>query len=204
MEVKMSELKLIPARRGVADRMKKGQTLRVINTLGSQVVDFWAFNAADLTEPLSMEHTHVSLGKIIPQVGDSIMTNQRRPILTITADTSPGIHDTLMAACDIYRYQLLGAEGYHDNCTDNLGQALDGIGIKRISQPAPFNIFMNVPVSADGSTLTYVPAVAAPGDYLELRAEMDCIVAFSACPQDMIPINGEACIVQDAHYTISD
>jgi hypothetical protein len=29
---------------------------------------------ADLTEPLSMEHTHVSLGKIIPQVGDSIMT----------------------------------------------------------------------------------------------------------------------------------
>ena len=37
----------------------------------------------------------------------------------------------------------------------------------------------------------------------ELRAEMDCVVAFSACPQDMIPINGEACIVQDAHYTIT-
>ncbi|MFM1777509.1 MAG: hypothetical protein RL741_127, partial [Actinomycetota bacterium] len=116
----MSELKLIPARRGVADFMKKGQTLRVINTLGLQVVDFWAFNAEDLTEPLSMEHTHVSLGKIIPQVGDSLVTNQRRPIMTLTADTSPGIHDTLMAACDIYRYQLLGAVGYHDNCTDNL------------------------------------------------------------------------------------
>jgi uncharacterized protein YcgI (DUF1989 family) len=92
--------------------------------------------------------------------------------------------------------------GYHDNCTDNLGQALEGIGLKRVSQPAPFNIFMNVPVSANGSTLTYVPAIAAPGDYLELRAEMDCVVAFSACPQDMIPINGEACIVQDAHYLI--
>jgi uncharacterized protein YcgI (DUF1989 family) len=61
---------------------------------------------------------------------------------------------------------------------------------------------MNVPVSANGSTLTYFPAIAAPGDYLELRAEMDCVVAFSACPQDMIPINGEACIVQDAHYLI--
>ena len=199
----MSELKLIPARRGVADRMKKGQTLRVINTLGSQVVDFWAFNADDLSEPLSMEHTHVSLGKTIPEVGDSLVTNKRRPIMTITADTSPGIHDTLMAACDIYRYQLLGAEGYHDNCTDNLGQALEEIGLKREMQPAPFNIFMNVPVS-NGSTLTYVPAVAKVGDYLELRAEMDCVVAFSACPQDMIPINGEACIVQDAHYTITD
>jgi uncharacterized protein len=198
----MSELKLIPARRGVADFMKKGQTLKVINTNGLQVVDFWAFNADDLAEPLSLEHTHVSLGRIIPEVGDSLVTNKRRPIITLIADTSPGIHDTLMAACDIYRYELLGAVGYHDNCTDNLGQALEGIGLKRVCQPAPFNIFMNVPVSVNGSTLTYFPAIAAPGDYLELRAEMDCVVAFSACPQDMIPINGEACIVQDAHYLI--
>ena len=198
----MSELKLIPARRGVADFMKKGQTLKVINTHGLQVVDFWAFNADDLAEPLSLEHTHVSLGRIIPEVGDSLVTNKRRPIITLIADTSPGIHDTLMAACDIYRYELLGAVGYHDNCTDNLGQALEGIGLKRVCQPAPFNIFMNVPVSVNGSTLTYFPAIAAPGDYLELRAEMDCVVAFSACPQDMIPINGEACIVQDAHYLI--
>ena len=198
----MSELKLIPARRGVADFMKKGQTLKVINTNGLQVVDFWAFNADDLAEPLSLEHTHVSLGRIIPEVGDSLVTNKRRPIITLIADTSPGIHDTLMAACDIYRYELLGAVGYHDNCTDNLGQALEDIGLKRVCQPAPFNIFMNVPVSANGSTLTYFPAIAAPGDYLELRAEMDCVVAFSACPQDMIPINGEACIVQDAHYLI--
>ena len=198
----MSELKLIPARRGVADFMKKGQTLKVINTNGLQVVDFWAFNADDLAEPLSLEHTHVSLGRIIPEGGDSLVTNKRRPIITLIADTSPGIHDTLMAACDIYRYELLGAVGYHDNCTDNLGQALEGIGLKRVCQPAPFNIFMNVPVSVNGSTLTYFPAIAAPGDYLELRAEMDCVVAFSACPQDMIPINGEACIVQDAHYLI--
>ena len=198
----MSELKLIPARRGVADFMKKGQTLQEINTNGLQVVDFWAFNADDLAEPLSLEHTHVFNGRIIPEVGDSLVTNKRRPIITLIADTSPGIHDTLMAACDIYRYELLGAVGYHDNCTDNLGQALEDIGLKRVCQPAPFNIFMNVPVSANGSTLTYFPAIAGPGDYLELRAEMDCVVAFSACPQDMIPINGEACIVQDAHYLI--
>ena len=195
----MSQLKLIPARRGVADFMKKGQTLKVINTNGLQVVDFWAFNADDLAEPLSLEHTHVSLGRIIPEVGDSLVTNKRRPIITLIADTSPGIHDTLMAACDIYRYELLGAVGYHDNCTDNLGQALEGIGLKQVCQPAPFNIFMNVPVSANGSTLTYFPAIAAPGDYLELRAEMDCVVAFSACPQDMIPINGEACKIGRAH-----
>ena len=199
----MSDLKLIPARRGVADRMKKGQTLRVVNTHGSQVVDFWAFNAEDLTEPMSMEHTHVHLCRIIPQVGDSLTTNKRRPILTITKDTSPGIHDTLIASCDIYRYEQLGAVGYHDNCTDNLGMALKEIGLERIIHPAPFNLFMNIPV-VDGNNVEFEPAVSKPGDYIEFRAEMDCVVAFSTCPQDMVPINGEDCIPQDAHYTISD
>ena len=44
-------------------------------------------------------------------VGDVFVTNQRRPILTLLEDTSPGVHDTLMSACDRYRYDLLGCEG---------------------------------------------------------------------------------------------
>jgi uncharacterized protein YcgI (DUF1989 family) len=62
---------------------------------------------------------------------------------------------------------------------------------------------MNIPV-VDGSNVKFEPPVSVPGDYIEFRAEMDCVVAFSTCPQDMIPINGEDCIPQDAHYTISD
>ena len=30
----------------------------------------------------------------------------------------------LLAACDRYRYELLGCEEDHDNCTDNLAAAL--------------------------------------------------------------------------------
>ena len=54
------------------------------------------------------------------QVGDVLVTNKRRPILTLVEDTSPGVHDTCMSACDIYRYRGLGVEGHHDSCTDNL------------------------------------------------------------------------------------
>ena len=36
----------IPARRGKAARVSRGQTVRVVNTHGEQVVDTWAFNAA--------------------------------------------------------------------------------------------------------------------------------------------------------------
>src|SRR5690242_16123916 len=105
----------IPARKGKAARVAKGQIVKVINTHGEQVVDTWAFNAADTGEFMSMEHSRATMGKIIPAVGDSLVINRRRPILTIVEDTTPGIHDTLLAACDRYRYELLGAKGHHDN-----------------------------------------------------------------------------------------
>ena len=54
-----------------------------------------------------------------PYVCLQLVTNKRRPILTVVEDTC-GVHDTLMSACDIYRYQGLGVTEYHDSCTDNL------------------------------------------------------------------------------------
>ena len=110
----------IPARRGKALRLRRGQRARVVNTRGQQVVDTWAFNETDLKEFMSMEHSRVAIGRIIPALGDTLVTNRRRPILTLVEDTSGGIHDTLFAACDRWRYELLGHPGYHDNCTDNL------------------------------------------------------------------------------------
>ena len=46
----------IPARRGKAAHLRKGQTVKTINTAGQQVVDAWAFCADDLREFMSMEH----------------------------------------------------------------------------------------------------------------------------------------------------
>src|SRR5260370_24695897 len=90
----------IPARKGKAVRVRKGQTVKVINTKGQQVVDTWAFNSDDLREFMSMEHSRVAIGHIIPAIGDGLVTNRRRPILTVVEHTSGGIHDTLFAACD--------------------------------------------------------------------------------------------------------
>ena len=87
----------IPARQGKALHLRRGQKARVINTKGQQVVDTWAFNAADLTEFMSMEHSRVAIGRIIPGVGDALVTNKRRPILSLIEDTSGGIHDMLLA-----------------------------------------------------------------------------------------------------------
>lgn len=193
----------IPARKGKAARLRRGQTVRVINTTGQQVVDTWAFAAADLGEFMSMEHSRVALGRIIPAIGDALVTNRRRPILTLVEDSSGGIHDTLFAACDRWRYELLGCEGYHDNCTDNLAASLAELGLAAPQTPAPLNLFMNIPV-VDGNRVEVRPPVGTPGSHVALRAETDCIVAFSACPQDMVPVNGLAMRPTHAHFQILD
>ena len=194
-------LTTIPARRGKAAFVSGGQIVKVINTHGQQVVDTWAFNRADLTEFMSMEHSRTALGRIMPLAGQTMVTNRRRPILTVVEDTSGGIHDTLLAACDRYRYELLGCEEYHDNCTDNLAAALAELNLVPPETPSPWNLFMNIPVESDG-TVSFQPPVSRPGDYVMLRAEMDCIVAFSACPQDLVPINGVDCVPTEAHFQV--
>jgi hypothetical protein len=191
----------IPARRGKAAYLNQGQYVRVINTHGQQVIDTWAFNREDLSECLSMEHLRTALGRIMVQVGDALVTTRRRPILWLVEDTSPGVHDTLLAACDRYRYELLGCTAYHDNCTDNLAAALGELELVAPKTPSPWNLFMNIPVQANGQ-LSFEPPVSQPGDYVLLRAEMDCVIAFSACPQDMVPINGVDCTPTEAHFEI--
>ncbi len=201
-----SSLVTIPARGGKAAFIEAGQRIRVINTHGQQVVDTWAFRRDELTEFMSMEHSRTFLSRIMARVGDSMVTNHRRPILTLVEDTtvegdSAGIHDTLLAACDRYRYELLGCEGYHDNCTDNLAAALAELGLTPPETPSPWNLFMNIPVASDG-TVSFQAPVSRPGDSVTLRAEMDCVLAFSACPQDIVPINGVDCVPTEAHFQI--
>ena len=195
----LGHLYQVPARHGRAVRVAKGQTIEVINTHGTQVCDFWAFSSANHAEFMSWEHGRGYLNRLIPKVGDALATNRRRPILTLTEDTSPGIHDTLMAACDLFRYINFGVEQYHDNCADNLRMAMMAIGVPAPEVPQPLNLWMNIPVNKDWS-VDWLPPVSKPGDRVGMRAEMDCICAMSACPQDMIPINNMKPV--DVHFRV--
>ena len=196
-----SEIVTIPARRGMAARVAAGRRIRVINTHGSQVVDTWAFSARDVTEWMSMEASRAWFLRLAAAVGDTFVTNQRRPILTLVEDTSGGAHDTLIAPCDAPRYRLLGVEGHHDNCRDNLHAALADLGITVPATPSPLNLFMNIPWTADGR-LAWGEPVSTPGSHVMFRAEMDLVVAFSACRQDILPINGRTGQTTEAHFSI--
>lgn len=194
---------VIPARSGKAAFARAGQAIKVINTYGQQVVDTWAFNAQDIHEFMSMEHSRQQMLTIFPTVGVTLLTNHRRPILTFIEDTSSGIHDTLIAACDRYRYERLGYVGDHDNCTDNLRFALKEFDLTPPETPCPLNLFMNIPIQPNGK-LSIQPPVSTPGSFVTFRAEMDVLMVFSACPQDMVPVNGVNCTPTEAHFQVFD
>ena len=170
-------------------RLDAGRRFRVIDPEGGQVADTWAFVADDPDEFHSAQHTRVHVNALFPGPGQQFVTNTRRPILTLDEDATPGIHDMLCAACDAARYRGLGVEGWHASCQENLQTALRDAGVEppRFA-PQPINLFMNTPALADG-TIDWRPAPTKAGDHVVLRAELDLILAVSACPQDIVRIN---------------
>ncbi|KUJ13708.1 polysaccharide deacetylase family protein [Mollisia scopiformis] len=184
---------IIPARKAVAFAVKKGQDIKVSNTHGKQVVDFWAFNPSDPHDFLSMVHTRTILLKVSIAKGDKLYSTRRKPILTLTEDTTKGVHDIIWSACDAERYRMQGYDGCHDNCTDNMHKALkDGFPDFKIADdwvPDPLNLFMNVAIDHRGQLDIKVPT-SEKGQYVLFRAETDLIIVMSSCPQDMAPVNG--------------
>ncbi|CVK85092.1 uncharacterized protein FMAN_02006 [Fusarium mangiferae] len=183
----------LPARQGLALPLKQGQSLQVINTHGKQVIDFWAFNPKDDREYLSMSHTRAMLSSISLRKGSKLYSSRRKSILTLVDDTTPGIHDLLFPACHAERYRQLGAVGYHDSCHDNMHKALKefpDIKVRDDWVPDPLNLFMNVAVDHHGGIDIRAPT-SDKGQYVILRAEADLVVIMSACPQDMVNVNGE-------------
>lgn len=197
----MSPYQVVPARSGVAVALQRGQIIKIINTHGKQVVDTFAFSSHDPTEFMSMSHTRTSCSRLVPAVGQSFVSSKREPMLTFLEDTSPGVHDSLIAACDANRYRQLGSQFHHANCSDNLRKALNdlGVGWEPVITPDPLNLFMNIPISHD-FTFTFERPKGRPGDFVKFKAEMDLVVAMSACPMDLNDINGRE--PTEAHFAL--
>lgn len=176
---------------GAALEVEAGQRVTVTNVDGGQVADTWAFvrdsSTADCRESLSVAHTRAHVERLFPRVGESFVTDRRRPILRLETDHSPGIHDLLIPACDPTRYEQLGAPD-HRSCQENLHQALEEGGWSHPVTPQPVNLFMNTPFLPQGE-LQWLPCEAAPGDCVTFTALLDLVFVASACPQDITAIN---------------
>jgi uncharacterized protein YcgI (DUF1989 family) len=182
----------IPARSAAALDLRAGGTIRIISPHGHQVADFFAFSAQEPSEYLSARHTLVSSTRhLYPRVGQIFLTSRRRPLLKFIEDGARAQHEMLLAACDPARYALLGVQGHHASCAENLVTAMAARGIAITEIPQPLNLFSSTRAEPDGRIVTH-PNSSQPGDYAVFEALMDCIVVVSACPFDVetqFPVN---------------
>jgi len=189
--MKVSDIKfdkVLEPRGWTALEMAAGGVLRITDLEGQQVADLVCFNRDKPSEKLSVHVTIMDQGNIHLKQGKSLLSNDCNGMMTLIEDTC-GVHDLLAGSCNeganFKRY------GVHNtpNCRSNLEAALAPYGIPLKEIPYSFNVFMNVDLQPDGSIRTVEP-LSRPGDYVELRADMDLIVAISNCPSDQGPCNG--------------
>ena len=180
----------VPAGHGKAARVTAGQKVKIINTHGAQALDFWVLCVEDIGEYLDVIATRAQNLRLNPQVGDVLWSNRRRPIARFLEDTPGRVHDTLVAACNAQRYELLGCEGYHRNCQDNMLEGLAEIGVETATRiSGSWNFYINIQLGEDGLTMTLEEPIGEPGDYVVVELLLDSFIAFSSCPQDVLGIS---------------
>ncbi|WP_425991516.1 DUF1989 domain-containing protein [Brevundimonas sp. TWP2-3-2] len=171
----------IAARSGTAFRLNKGDRLKVIDPRGEQVSDLLAFNAADTNEVISSGRTLDYASRLFLTTGDPLYSNRSRVMLTIVEDTV-GRHDFLLTPCSKDTFRIIyGDTDPHRGCFGNLAEALQPFGILPDQIPTAFNVFMNVRVDGETGVLTVAPPLSKAGDHILLEAQMDLIVALTAC-----------------------
>lgn len=175
---------IVPAREGRAVRAKAGQRIRITTPKGAQAADFFAYNAANVGEWLSPNHTWVTTFCVKPRQGDTLVSRFRRPMLAIVGDGASGVHDMMIAACDQFRYEFFGHAGPHASCSENLCVAMRRLGFTIDVVPQPVNFFTNTRIEPDG-TFVSPPNPVPPGAFVEMQALMDLICVVSSCPFDL-------------------
>jgi len=181
----------IPRASATAFEINEGESLRVVSVEGKQVGDFVAFNKDNLVERFSQGRTRSENGKIRISVGDRLFSNLCNVMFEITRDTC-GVHDLLYPPCNRWVFQNRYKVAPHDGCEENLEKALSPWKITKSAIPDPFNIFENSTVDMSGK-LRILEPISTAGDYVELKAEMNCLVGISACAVDAGFTNAGRC-----------
>ncbi len=182
---------VVPAREYCDLTLKKGQCVRVIDLEGVQVLDYASFSLADpFEEKLSVVWSNFINKTWKPTKGHILYTNHCNPMYTIVEDTV-GVH--FMGGgycCEEANFNRYGVRGTR-SCAENLENALKPHGFTRgrIDDGAAFTFFLNVSYDPDG-TFEIRPTPTRPGDYADLRAEMDVLAGISNCPQENNPGTG--------------
>ena len=182
---------VVPPREPWSGMVRKGQTLRLIDMEGQQAIDFLCFGAEPFEGQLERYHmpNTIKIPKNILLGKGSILYSQfARPMMTIIEDSCGG-HDTIFGCCSFAVDQVRYGRHNEECCQRNFERELAKHDIGPEQVVANANFFMNVPVASNGDA-EIVDSQSGPGDFVDLRADMDVLAVLSNCPQELNPAAG--------------
>jgi uncharacterized protein YcgI (DUF1989 family) len=204
---------VLPPKTGRALIVRQGEVFRITDLEGQQVVDVAIFNANNHRDRLSlsysttryaMQYSARRAGRAEPTVamskdflteGDVLMSTVYTPLMTIIKETPEpkGVHKVNQRMCNRRFYESFGLTGI-DGCHEIISGVVAPYGILPEDIPDTIDFFMNYHHDCGSHSWVAESPVSKPGDYVELRAEIDCLIAISNCPEDHVSqINGGRC-----------
>jgi uncharacterized protein len=173
--------------------LQRGTTLRVVDLEGRANVAVLLFNKDQLTERYNMPDTLKAQHTAFLTRGNACYSDMGRILCSIPEDTC-GWHDTVCGVLDTPTMQArYGVHPYQEHRNAMHRSGLDGLvvelqkwGLGRRDVHANLNLFSQVRADESGA-LHFERAGRAPGQYLDLRCEMNVLVVLSTAPHPLDP-----------------
>ena len=158
-------------------RLRAAEAVRLTTSAGDAAAALVAWSAADPSERLNYADTVKLQWTSRLRKGRVLFSDMGRVMLSIIEDSSDGGHDALVGGT--------GAEDGQRNTRENLILAAAKLGLSERDIPPLITFLAPVSVGSDGRFVWHASRRA--GEFVELRAEMDCLVAVSNCRHPLDP-----------------
>ena len=164
-------------------RVACGHSLRLVNDFATPGVSIFLWNADDTSERYNAPDTVKVQWTARLERGKLMLSDMGRVLASITADTC-GAHDSIAGGStpesNLRRYGMPELRNTRDNFV--LAASKHGLGARDVAACTTF--FAAVQVDSSGR-FVWREDVVEPGDFIDLRAEMNLIVALSNCPHPL-------------------
>jgi urea carboxylase-associated protein 2 len=170
-------------------RLHRGETLRIVDDTGRSSVSLVGWREGDTSERINCADTVKVQWSAALSKGRVVLSDMGRVMLSLTEDTC-GAHDLLVGGST--PASTLAAFGMVTrNTQENFLAAASKVGLDIRDVPPCVTFF--APVSLDdGGRFVWNASRKRPGDFVDLRAEMNLIVVASNCAHPLDPARPSA------------
>lgn len=174
-------------------RIARGQSLRITNEQASAGVAALFWNAHDTSERFNPGDTVKVQWTARISRGHLLLSDMGRAMVSITED-SCGYNDLIANATTRQAFaRKYGEDTYRRNTHDNFVLAAGKHGMTQKDVGPCISFFAPV-VTDEAGKFSWQGDAVKPGAYVDLRAEMDLIVALSNCPHYLSPQRDAAAV----------